>query len=319
MELRTDTPHPDCQAVLEHVDETIKPPSRVLSVAGTRRLSEQFFGSEEPIEQVETTRDLLIPGPDGNDLPIRVYVPEGEGPFPLLLWAHGGGFVLGGLESHDPTCRLLANETGYVVVSVDYRLAPENPFPAALRDYYSAIRWVAEHGATIRGDPDRIAIGGQSAGGNLTAAAALMARDNGTVDDIDYQVLIYPVTDFVTEYDSQRENAEGYYLTAQTAEWYHDQYVKYDLDARHPYVSPMRAPDHGDLPPATVVTAGFDPLRDEGIEYANRLEEAGVPTDHRHHPDMIHGFFSLHEEPAIRRGRESIANVAADLHEALGR
>jgi acetyl esterase len=318
MELRSDSLHPECEAVLEHVEETIKPPSRVLSVEGTRRLSEQFFGSDEPIEQVGTTRDLLLPGPDGNDLSVRVYVPEGEGTFPILVWIHGGGFVLGGLESHDPTCRLLTNATEYVVVSVDYRLAPENPFPAALRDCYSAVQWVAENGETIRGDPERIALGGQSSGGNLTAATTLMARDEG-VDAVDYQVLVYPVTDFVGEHDSMEENAEGYYLSRATSEWYHGQYLEHNLDARHPYASPLLAPDFGDLPPATVVTAGFDPLRDEGIEYAERLEAADIPTEHRHHPDMIHGFFSLHQDPAICRGREAINNVAEDLHEELGR
>ena len=319
MELRADEPHPDCKAVLEAVEERVKPPSRVLSVEGTRRLSEAFYGSEEPTEPVGTVRDLLVPGPDGDDLPIRVYVPEGDGPFPVLVWAHGGGFVLGGLESHDPACRALTNETGYAVVSVDYRLAPEHPFPAALRDYYRAIRWVVENAATIRGDPDRVAIGGQSAGGNLTAAVTLLARERGTVDDIDYQVLVYPSTDLVGDHDSRRENAEGYYLTTATMDWYRDRYLEYDIDGHNPYASPLLAPDLSGVPPATVVTAGFDPLRDEGLAYAERLEAAGVPTTSRHHPDMIHGFFSWHADPCVPRGREEVADVAADLHDALGR
>lgn len=317
MKLRATNPHEDCIKVIESTKDQIKPSSRVLSVKGTRQLSEKFYGSDKTVEEVGTTQDLLIPGPDGDDLPIRVYVPDGNGTFPVLLWAHGGGFILGNLRSHDPTCRILTNETKHVVVSVDYRLAPENPFPHPLRDFYQAIEWVVDNAEMIRADPGRVSIGGQSAGGNLTAAAALMAQNRDRIEDINHQVLIYPVTDFINEYDSMSENSEGYYLSTANSKWYKEQYIKHKLDAHHPYVSMMLAPDLSDLPSATVVTAGFDPLRDEGIAYAERLEAEGIAVHHEHYPDMIHGFFAMHSDPAVSQGRESIITVADHLNKEI--
>jgi acetyl esterase len=264
-------------------------------------------------EAVARVRDRALSGPDG-EIPVRIYTPEGSGPFPVLVYFHGGGFVLCDLDTHDGTCRSLANGAGCVVVSVDYRLAPEHRFPAAPEDCYAALCWVAEHADEIDADPSRIAVGGDSAGGNLTAVAALMARDRGG-PPLRFQLLVYPVTncDFAT--DSYRENAEGYFLTTAMMKWFWRQYLPDPSRAELPLASPLRAPDLRGLPPAHVVTAGYDPLRDEGEAYAARLREAGVAVSARRHDGMFHGFFAM--TTLLDAAREAMDEACEALRKAL--
>jgi acetyl esterase len=247
----------------------------------------------EPPE-VGSVEDRTVPGPAG-DIPVRVYRPDVEGPAPILVFLHGGGWVIGNLDSHDVSCRALCKRAEVVVVSVDYRLAPEHPHPAASDDAWAALTWVAAHGDEVGGDASRLAVGGDSAGGNLAALMALRARDEGG-PALRHQMLIYPVTDLAAETASHVENGEGYFLTTETMRWFIDHYLGPDRahgDPADPAISPLRADDLSGLPPAQVLTAEFDPLRDEGDAYAARLAEAGVPVDHVQHPGLVHGFIGM--------------------------
>ncbi len=243
---------------------------------------------------VGSVEDRAVPGPAG-DIPVRVYRPDVDGPAPVLVFLHGGGWVIGNLDSHDVPCRALCRDAEAVVVSVDYRLAPEHPFPAALDDAWAALTWVAAHPDDVGGDASRIAVGGDSAGGNLAALLALRARDEGGPSLV-HQMLVYPVTDLASESPSYVENGDGYFLTAETMRWFIGHYLGADRehgDPSDPRISPLRADDLSGLPPAQVLTAEFDPLRDEGDAYASRLAEAGVAVDHVTHPGLVHGFIGM--------------------------
>lgn len=237
--------------------------------------------------------DMQFAGP-GGPLRVRRYVPvETTGPLPVVLYFHGGGWVLGGLDTHDSICRTLARKSGAMVVAVDYRLAPEHRFPAAIDDAWAALSWVAAQASSLGIDPKRIAVAGDSAGGNLAAALSLRSRDfNGP--RIAAQALMYPVTDLTTlERPTQKEFAQGYLLTTQRMRWFIDQYVP-DLAQRgNPLVSPLLAPDHHSLPPAIIITAQFDPLRSEGEAYGEVLTRAGVPNTVHRIDGVIHGFASM--------------------------
>jgi acetyl esterase/lipase len=249
---------------------------------------------DSPPEPVANVEDRQIPGP-GGQIPVRIYTPEGQAPFPLLVYFHGGGWVIGNLDTHDSACHALANGAGCVVVSVDYRLAPEHKAPAAAEDCYAATRWVAENAASIGGDGARIAVGGDSAGGNLAAAVALMARDRGGPPLV-HQLLVYPVTNYDLTTPSYLEaacNEPGFLCTRDTMVYFWDQYLQDEAAGRNPYVSPLLAEDLSGLPPALVVTAQYDVLRDEGQAYAARLQEAGVPTTVSNYDGMLHAFFSM--------------------------
>jgi acetyl esterase len=262
-----------------------------------------------PLARVE---DRRIPGPAG-EIPVRIYTPEGEAPLPVLAFLHGGGWVIGSLESHDALCRALARAVPAIVVAVDYRLAPENPFPAGLDDGYAALTWIADNAASLGGDPARIAIGGDSAGGNLGAAIALLARDRGGPKLV-HQLLIYPATNLEADTVSMRENAEGYFLTRAIMAWFSGHYIAAEQRTL-PHASPMLAPDHRNLPPATVITAEFDPLRDDGEAYAARLREHGVPVDSARYDGMIHGFITM---PVFRQAGEAIDLAVAGLRRSFG-
>ncbi len=312
----TDELHPEAEAFLEQLDQLGAPDLHTLSVEGARELHESFRDAAAG-EAVAHVRDLAIDGP-GGDLPIRIYRPDGEAPFPTLVWFHGGGFVLGTLETADPTCRAIANASGCTVVSVDYRRAPEQPFPAAVEDCYAATGWAAENTDALQSTPGRLAVGGDSAGGNLAAAVSQLSRDQDG-PTIDYQLLVYPATSRSDDWPSYEVNAEGYFLTIDTMEWFSDHYFDSEIHRANPYANPLEACDLSDLPPATVVTAGFDLLRDEGVAYAEALAEAGNEVEHRHYPDMIHGFFSMIVPPVvISRGVEAVEAAGADLESALG-
>jgi acetyl esterase len=240
-------------------------------------------------DEVDEVVDLLIPGPAGK-LRVRVYRPLSTELLPVVIWFHGGGWVVGTVDSHDPVCRALANRTPCVVVAVDYRLAPEAPFPAAVEDSWAATQWVAQEALKLGGDASRIVVAGDSAGGNLAAAVALRARDSGL--ELALQVLVYPVTDSDLDSESYLRLATGLNLTRAKMEWYWQQYLG-GADGSNPEASPLRAPDLAGVAPAVVQTAEHDPLLSEGEAYAARLAEAGVPVTLTRYEGMIHGFIRM--------------------------
>jgi len=267
-------------------------------------------GSPTPVGKVD---DRRIPGPD-TEIPLRIYTPEGSGVFPLVVFYHGGGFVLGSLETHDELCRAICRGSGAVVVSVDYRLAPENKYPAAPDDCYAALKWCVDNAAVLDADPQRIAVAGDSAGGNLAAVTALRARDLGG-PALRHQLLIYPVTDCRFDTASYRHNAHGFFLTRDAMEWFWSHYLVSMEQAEEPYACPQRAPDLAGLPSATVITAEYDPLRDEGEEYARRLQQAGNAVSLKRYDGMIHGFVSMAD--MFDAGRAAQQQIAEELRAAL--
>lgn len=263
------------------------------------------------------TTDVEIPGPAG-PIPARAYVPQAaESPGPLLVWFHGGGWVQGSVQTHDASCRLLAHLAGVRVLSVDYRLAPEHPFPAAADDAVAAYRWAIEEAARLGVDPERIAVGGDSAGGNLAAVVALAIRDARRAGDAVpapvFQLLVYPVCDLAEKAPSIATFADGFYLTERSMDWFSDQYVPERAQRADPRASPLRAADLSGLPPAHVATCATDPLRDEGEAYARRLRDAGVPVATQRH-GQLHGFFNT---SVVRSSREGLAQLAGALRQGL--
>ncbi|MBV7704498.1 alpha/beta hydrolase [Nocardia nova] len=265
--------------------------TEVLDAAQARRqLASRPAAPVVPIP-VATVRDSTVPGPGEVDIPVRVYTPRGGAePLPVVLFCHGGGFVICSLDSHDQFCRTMANETGALVVSVDYRQAPEHRFPAAAQDAYAVLCWIGAAIARYGGDPTRIAVAGDSAGGNLAAVAALMARDLGG-PAVAAQLLMYPMLDPTRAGASYRDNAQGYFVTDDHLRWYWEQYLG-DADGTDPYAAPLLA-DPAGLPPAHIATAEYDPLRDEGEAYGAHLAAAGVPVEVHRYEGMFHGFMTM--------------------------
>ncbi len=305
---RSERLHPEVRALLETIDAQGAPPLEtqdpVEARAGRLEGMKLMGGQPEALNRVE---DVSIPGP-GGDIPLRIYASEHGGLRPALVYFHGGGFVFGNLDTHDAVCRAIAKQSGAVVVSVDYRLAPEHKFPAAVEDSYAATVWVAANAERLGIDASRIAVGGDSAGGNLAIVVAMRCRDAGG-PALSAQVLIYPVTDSSSlETTSHREFAEGYFLTRAAMDWFTGHYLASPDQKRHLEVSPLLAPNLSGLPPALVITAEFDPLRDEGEAYAQRLEQAGVPVTVSRYPGMIHGFVSMHG--VLTGGRQAIQEAA---------
>lgn len=244
----------------------------------------------------------------------RVYRDEtATGTLPIIVFYHGGGFVLGSLRSHDGECRAIALGTGAMVVAVDYRLAPEHPFPAAVDDALAAYLWVLEKAPSLGGDPGRIAVAGDSAGGNIAAVVARDLRDHPRRPV--FQCLIYPATDFTRSHPSHRHFREGFFLTEKSIDWFLDSYMPRGADRRHPRASPLFGDSHADLPPALVMTAGFDPLRDEGRAYAEALRAAGVRVEYSCHEGLVHGFFSMSD--GIGAARVAFDEIIASLRAAL--
>jgi len=311
-----DQPHPQVRTVLQMLDDQPVPPTYAVAVDDAREQLETLARMREG-EAVANVENFDIGGPDGPEgsLPVRVYYPEADGPHPTLVYFHGGGYVLGSLETHDALCRALTNAAECAVVSVDYRLAPEHRFPAAVEDAYFAVEWVANHGESVDLDPTRIAVGGDSAGGNLSAAVTLVSKDRDG-PDLAHQTLIYPAVDspVTGEYDSYEENAEGYFLEREGMEWFLEQYVDDEIHLRNEYFAPILA-DLSGVPPASVVTAGFDPLRDEGQAYAAKLEAAGVEVHTHHFEDMIHGFANMVD--MVDAAGEAVDALAAELAESF--
>jgi acetyl esterase len=253
-----------------------------------------------------------------HDIPIRIYKPSAAANLPVILYFHGGGFVFGSLNSHGDVCKELCQRTDAIVVSVDYRLTPEHPFPAAVNDAFAAVHWVASNAGTFGGDSDRIAVAGDSAGANLAAVTAIRCRDeNGP--KLRFQLLAYPCTHVGGSYPSRAENAVGYFLTAEGLAWLYGHYLPNSADGENWWVSPMLSPSLTDLPPALIVTAEFDPLRDEGEAYAKRLLEAGTAVICQRYDGAIHGFFGAATEigeRAIQQAAEQLIAALQDINRA---
>jgi acetyl esterase len=287
---------PDAAAVFKAFQEAGRPPYETVSPAEARELylKGRVVSNPEPPE-LKSVKPLAIPAPQGS-IPARVYTPtrlrEANGLAPCLVFFHGGGWVIGDLDSHDVVCRKLADEGQLIVISVDYRLAPEHKFPAAVDDAITATTWIAENSRQLGIDPARLSVGGDSAGGNLAAVVAISARD-GNGPAIAGQVLIYPAIDFALTHPSHSEPETSILLTHSVIRWFRDHYLNGTADVHDWRASPARANTLIGLPPAYVLTAGADPLRDEGDEYAKRLKEAGIPVTYRSFPGQFHGFFTM--------------------------
>jgi len=302
---------PEVQTILDLIAAAETSPEQLSAT----ELREQYaaFNMIGSKAEMASVTDHTFAGPAG-DVPVRVYVPTTDpGPRPVLVYFHGGGWVIGDVDTHDGTVRSLAAASGATVVSVDYRLAPEHPFPAAIDDCLAAVRWVVANADDLGVDPARLAVGGDSAGGNLAAVSALDLRDTVAVR---FQLLVYPVTDGAMARPSLDENAEGYFLTRDTMAWFWDQYVG-DGDRHDPRVSPIDAPDDAlrGVAPALVITAEYDPLRDEGEAYGARLEAAGVDVTVSRYDSVIHGFFSMGD--MVPEGKAAIDEAGEALRRAL--
>ena len=293
---------PQVQTLLDQMAALNAPPINTLTPELVRiGIKMQLENAEGEPESVAQVVNRTIPGPTG-EIPIRIYTPAGSEPFPALVFFHGGGWVICDLDTHDNLCRRLCNGADCIVVSVDYRLAPEHKFPAAPEDCYAATQWVARHAAEINAIPDKIAIGGDSAGGNLTAVVAQMVRDQAG-PRLALQLLIYPATDFTFDGPSIHENAKDYFLTIDDMNWFMNYYLNSDADKKNPLASPLQSANLRGLPAALVITAEYDPLRDEGEAYGKRLKEAGVPVTISRYNGVIHGFLSL--EPLTDKGKQA--------------
>jgi len=270
---------------------------------------------EEMLPSIHSIENRTIPGPEG-DIPIRIYRPSDAEKLPVLIWFHGGGWVLHSVENGELTCRKFANDVECVVVSVDYRLAPETPYPGAIDDCAAATTWVAESAAELGIDPTRIAVAGDSAGGNLAACVAYRARENGP--ELVFQLLIYPVTDANFDRPSYLDNAEGYLLTRHAMQWFWDCYVPDHAQRTEPDAAPLQADDLSGLPPAHIITAEFDPLRDEGEAYGAALQAAGVEVETLRYDGMAHAFFNLMTAEPVDQVIAATENATAALRRAFG-
>ena len=308
---------PQTQQILDLVNGAA-PPEPVAPTPETSREAYRGLSGMMPQGPDVAVTERTIPGPAG-EIPLRIYTPDGDGPFGVLVHLHGGGWTIGDLDTHDHPCRTLCAEAGVVVVAVDYRLAPEDPFPAAVDDSWAALQWAAQHADELGGDPDRLAVGGDSAGGNLAAVMALMARDAGG-PTLRLQLLVYPAVDsradHTERYPSLLENAEGFVLTLATMEWFAANYLPDGDDRADWRASPLLADDHAGLAPAHVVTVGLDPLRDEGRAYVEALRAAGNDVTHAHYDGTIHTSWQL--APVIPAGAQALSEAAARLRETIG-
>jgi acetyl esterase len=305
---------PQAKALLDQMQEAGVPPFEQMTVGEARQAAYAFIDLQGAPEDVASVAHRFVPGPCC-DLPVRIYIPEGEGPFPGLVYFHGSGWVILNIEVADIAARALTNRTGCVVVAVNYQKAPEHKFPVPFEDAYAATTWVAEHASELGIDPGRIGVAGDSAGGNLAAAVCLKARDEQG-PSLAYQLLIYPVTDYGWDKPSCLENAEGYLLQRETMRWFWGHYLASEADGDNPLVSPLRAPDLSGLPPALIVTAEFDPLRDDGELYGQRLREAGVPVKVSRYDGMIHGFFYM--AGVLDQTKNLYDEIGTEVRAALG-
>ena len=303
----------DAEILLQMIREANRPAFETVGAVAARDLfmAGRKVLAPDPMPIAET-RDVAIPGP-GGPIPARLYRSAKDGNLPVLVFFHGGGWIVGNIESHDGICRHLANRAEGAVLSIDYRMGPEHKFPAAVEDCFAATTWAAGNAESLGVDPGRLAVGGDSAGGNLAAVVSLLARDKAA-PRIAYQVLIYPATDAAMGHDSIARYAEGYVLTRATMRWFYEQYLRIPDDAADWRVSPLLASDLSRLPPAYVLTAGYDPLCDEGDAYATRLAAAGVPVTHRRFPGQVHGFVT--NGRVIHAAETALDEIAVALKQA---
>ena len=281
----------EAQLLLRQMARIGMPAVHTLAPADVRRQFQGLIKTGPRAGTIANAENRVLPGP-GGEIPVRVYRPAGDGPWPALIYMHGGGWVLGDLDMCDGTCRSLANLAGCLVISVQYRLAPEHKFPAALEDAYAALQWVSANRAGLNVDPGRLAVGGDSAGGNLAGAVALMARDLGGPPLV-FQLLVYPVTNCQVKPDRYPVGeATDYFLSLESMDWFNAHYLQAG-DETNPYVSLLLAGSLAGLPRALVITAEYDLLAAEGQAYAQRLEQSGVPVRWVHFEGMVHGFFTL--------------------------
>lgn len=315
---------PPMQAILDQLKALGGKPIETLSAEEARKQPTpadavkallKAQGKPADPEAVGNIDDRSIPGPEGK-ISIRIYRPQGEGPFPVVVYYHGGGWVIADLDTYDATPRALVNAAGCMVVSCHYRQAPEHKFPAAHEDAAAAYTWVVRNAASIKGDPACIAVAGESAGGNMAAAVALMARDGGTAPPV-HQLLIYPVAGADMSTPSYQENAQAKPLNKAMMKWFLDKALRSPEEADDWKLSLLRAPRLAGLPPATVITAQIDPLRSEGKAYADRLKEAGVPVMYKNYEGVAHEFFGM--GAVLPEAKEAQALAAAELRKAFAR
>jgi acetyl esterase/lipase len=303
------TLHPQARAFLDGLTEQNAPGWDELSPQEGREVFSNLSALFGEQLEVAAVRDRLL----RDDLVVRIYSPRGDGPFPAIVYFHGGGWVLGDLDTHDALCRRLANEAEAVVVSVEYRLSPETVFPGGLHDCYDATQFVSDQAASLNVDPLRIIVAGDSAGANFAAAVALLAQDSRTLN-LSMQLLIYPVLDHRCGSNSYTTFAEGFGLSKKAMQWFWTQYLGSRVDDVHGLMSPSSATELRGLPPTHIITAEYDVLRDEGEDYARRLQDACVPTTHRRYNGMIHGF--IHFCGLFDMGREAISDIAKVIRNA---
>ena len=309
--------HPQVRALLDLIERSGLPPTHTLSPLDARALYRDRRGFTQPAPPaVSLVRELQAQGPHGS-IPLRLYRPAGAPEaalLPVLVYFHGGGFVIGDLDTHDVLCRELANGAGCAVVAVDYRLAPEYPFPCAVDDCLAATYWVRKNAQELGLDATRLAVGGDSAGGNLAAVVSLLARDAGDLPIV-FQLLIYPATDARCSAPSHQTNGQGYLLTTESMAYYLGHYFRTAQDKLSDRASPLLSQDLSRLPPALVLTAGYDPLRDEGLQYAQRLSEAGNGVTAVCFERQIHGFILMGK--ALEEANSAVAMCAVELKRAF--
>lgn len=304
---------PQAQRVIEAMAALNLKPVEESTPAEARESIRTRTAALGPFPDVAAVVDHRVPV-SGGEITVRAYSPDGPGPHPALVYYHGGGWVIGDLYTHDGLCRSITNAARCAVLSVDYRLAPESKYPVAVEDSYAALLWIVANAERLGIDRRRMAVGGDSAGGNLATVMALMARDR-TGPRLALQVLIYPVTDHDLDTRSYRENATGYILTREGMRWFWNHYLASEAQGREPYASPLRAASLAGLPPALVITAEYDPLCDEGEAYAARLRDAGVPVTLTRYPGMFHGFVRLTN--VLDKARTALDEIASSVQKAF--
>ncbi len=305
---------PQAQNLLDKVEQAGIPPYETMEPVVARQYYEKAcdLARGNPPQLFEV-KNISIPGPR-SELPAIYYRARQADSLPILVYFHGGGYTIGSPTSHDSVCRHLCLEADCIVISVDYRLAPEHPFPAAIDDAFAATQWVSEQARALGGDPERIGVGGDSAGGNLSASVCLQAKLE-TGPKLAFQLLIYPGTDMTQSFSSHETFGQGYLLTSSLIAWFYQNYMPNEPDNTQWRTSPLHANDHSELPPAFVLTAGFDPLQDEGKAYAEKLKAAGVPVSYSHYEGMLHGFIT--QPGFIDKAREAISECASHLKNAF--
>jgi acetyl esterase len=304
---------PQAKIILEEDAARGLPAYHELAPPAARKQMLDLSPPVDPQLAAARVADRKIDGP-GGEIPIRLYYPQGDSPLPAVVYFHGGGWVIGDLDTHHALCHAISKTSGCLVVAVDYRLAPENPYPAAVEDAYAAACWVADNAEAIQADKARLAVLGDSAGGTQATVVAMMARDRGK-PDIALQVLIYPIADYNFNTASYINNAEGYMLTRDLMKWFWNLYLEDETVVDEPYVSPLRAADLSGLPQALILTAEYDPLCDEGEAYAQRLRKAGIQVKLMRYDGMIHGFIRMTSR--LDKARQALHDIAGTLKRGL--